>query len=161
VTTTGPRATDGSRARAPLPLLVSALTLALLLFALPTAAELALSSGLQRVHPVEVLKAVRTGEGPVIIDARGANEYAAGHIPGAINVPYKEIWGRIQELRAYEERGIVFYCAEGVRAKIAGEALLVEGFRRVGALDGSLRAWRQAGLPVEYNVANPPGGPDE
>jgi rhodanese-related sulfurtransferase len=113
------------------------------------------------VQPVEVLKAVRTGEGPVIIDARGANEYASGHIPGAINVPYKETWGRLEELRGYQERGIVFYCAEGVRAKIAGDALLVEGFRRVGTLDGSLRAWKQAGLPVEYSAENSRGELDE
>lgn len=128
---------------------------------LPAASELEDSPRLQRVHPVEVLKAVRTGEGPVIIDARGANEYASGHIPGAINVPYKETWGRLEELRGYQERGIVFYCAEGVRAKIAGDALLVEGFSRVGTLEGSLRAWKQAGLPVEYSAENSRGDLDE
>jgi len=107
------------------------------------------SDRLQRVSTEEVMQIVSSGEGPVIIDARGPAEYDSGHVPGALNVPHKETWGRIKELRKYEEdRGIIYYCVKGGRAKIAGKGLLVEGFRKVGVMEGHFRRWEAEGRPV-------------
>jgi rhodanese-related sulfurtransferase len=97
----------------------------------PAPFELGESDRLQTVSTEVVMQIVTSGEGPVIIDARGPVEYDNGHVPGALNVPHKETWGRIEELRKYEEdRGIIYYCVKGGRAKIAGKGLLVEGFRK-------------------------------
>jgi rhodanese-related sulfurtransferase len=131
--------------------LAAAASLALLLLAAPApsgASSLRESNELQMVTPMEVRRILASGDGPVIIDARSAGEYRQGHVPGALNVPHKETWGRIDELRQYEERGIVYYCVKGGRAKIAGNGLLVEGFRKVGLMTGHLHVWRELGYPL-------------
>ena len=122
--------------------------LALVLLAVPAAigaSELRESNELQLMTPREVRQILASGDGPVVIDARSAGEYAQGHVPGALNVPHKETWGRIQELRHYEDRGIIYYCTKGGRAKIAGNGLLVEGFRKVGLMSGHFHVWQQLG----------------
>lgn len=97
----------------------------------------------------EVVEIIRTGQGPVIIDARSPQEYRAGHIPTALNLPHMETWGRIDELQQYAERGIVYYCTKGGRAKVAADGLLVEGFPNVGVMVGHFQEWEQRGLPIE------------
>jgi rhodanese-related sulfurtransferase len=108
------------------------------------------SDHLQNVSTAQVQRIIESGEGPVIIDARGPGEFERGHLPGALNVPHKETWGRIEELRKYEEdQGIIYYCVMGGRAKIAGKGLLKEGFRKVGVMGGHLRKWKAEGRPLE------------
>lgn len=125
----------------------------LALFALPAAAQWPVQGTWGGPHPrefsvEEVIEIVRTGEGPVLIDARSHREYLEGHIPTALNVPHKETWGRVEELRRFADRGIVFYCAQGVRSRIAAEGLIGEGFPKVGMMRGHLREWKRRGLPV-------------
>ena len=125
------------------------------LFAVSAAGEdapfqLGESNRLQSVSTEVVQEIVESGKGPVIIDARGATEFEQGHIPGAVNVPHKETWGRIEELRKYEEdQGMIFYCVKGGRAKIAGKGLLKEGFRKVGVMGGHIRKWEAEGRLLE------------
>lgn len=108
------------------------------------------SARIQLVSTDVVQRIVESGEGPVIIDSRGPAEYARGHVPGALNVPHKETWGRIEELRKFEEdRGIIYYCVKGGRAKISANGVLAEGFRKVGVMRGHFRAWESEGRPVE------------
>lgn len=97
----------------------------------------------------EVIEIIRTGEGPVIIDARSGQEYRAGHVPTAFNVPHKETWGRIEEVRKFADRGIVYYCTKGVRAGIAADGLVLEGFPKVGTMTGHFLEWERRGLPLE------------
>lgn len=100
--------------------------------------------------PVQVLELVfSTVEGrPILIDARGPAEFAKGHIPGAINVPHKETWGRAESLRKYDAVGIVYYGNVDTRGEVGSKGLRSEGFLRVGRLVGGFRAWRNAGYPV-------------
>jgi rhodanese-related sulfurtransferase len=138
--------------------LAGATLLALVLLAAPAAfgaSSLRESSELQLVTPMEVRRILASGEGPVVIDARSAGEYSQGHVPGALNFPHKETWGRIDELRQYEERGIIYYCTKGGRAKIAANGLLVEGFRKVGLMTGHVHAWQELGYPLARG--NEPG----
>lgn len=133
--------------------------LALLLLAAPASSgtsALRESSELQLVTPMQVRRLLAEGVGPVIIDARSEGEYRQGHVPGALNVPHKETWGRIEELRQFEERGIVYYCVKGGRAKIAANGLLVEGFRKVGLMTGHLHMWQELGYPLAQG--SEPGG---
>jgi len=84
----------------------------------------------------------------VILDTRPANEYAAGHIAGAISVPIDELQARLRELPKHKE--YVAYCrgpycvyadhaVELLRAKGRNAKRLVEGFPE----------WRAAGYPIE------------
>ena len=77
--------------------------------------------------------------GAVLLDVRTPQEYAAGHIEGAKNIPVQELARRIAEVGA-KETPIVVYCAAGMRAAAACELLKRAGFADVLNL-GSMSAW--------------------
>ena len=83
----------------------------------------------------------------VVIDVRTPAEYASGHIPGAVNIPYDQVARRIGELDA--PGGVALYCMVGPRARMGESALLAAGYEKVFHLEGGLAAWQAAGLPVE------------
>jgi phage shock protein E len=93
----------------------------------------------------------RLGEAdaPLVIDARTPEEYAAGHIPGAINIPHTQAADRLEELRPYRDREIVLYCKSGRRSGIAADILEQAGFGRLSQLVGNMPGWSGAGFPVE------------
>ncbi len=94
------------------------------------------------------LSARRTsGAAPVVIDVRTPEEYAAGHIPGALNIPFDQVAQRISEVDA--PHGVALYCMVGPRARKGESALLSAGYTSVLHLEGGLAAWQAAGLPVE------------
>jgi rhodanese-related sulfurtransferase len=100
---------------------------------------------------VEDLKVLKTFDDPIqLIDVRSPSEYAAGHIPGAANIPLEQLDSRVSDL---EPRGqIVLICQSGTRAKIA--ANLLERFREdLLVLEGGTAAWARAGLPTVANTA--------
>jgi phage shock protein E len=88
-----------------------------------------------------------SGAAPVVIDVRTAAEYAAGHIPGAVNIPFDQVAQRIAEVEA--PHGVALYCMVGPRARRGESALLAAGYESVFHLEGGLAAWQAAGLPVE------------
>ena len=82
-----------------------------------------------------------------LIDVRPADEFAAGHLPGARNIPLAELKARLTEFPARKE--IIAYC-RGPWCVLAFEAIaLLRGAgKRARRLDGGLPEWRQAGLEV-------------
>ncbi|WP_149830133.1 ArsR/SmtB family transcription factor [Streptomyces tailanensis] len=84
----------------------------------------------------------------VVLDVRPAEEYRAGHIPGAISVPIDELADRIGELP--EETEIVVYC-RGEYCVLAYDAvrLLTAHGRRAIRLNDGMLEWRLSDLPVE------------
>lgn len=108
---------------------------------------------LQPITPEEVMELIIDGRGPVVIDVRPPVHYEKGHIPGAISVYSKWIYGRLPELEPYRERGIVVYCRDGLNSKRAGIQLLSEGFRKVFVMQGQLPRWTQLGYPLEVSPA--------
>ena len=88
-----------------------------------------------------------SGAAPVVIDVRTPEEYASGHIPGAVNVPFDQVAQRIAEIDA--PQGVALYCMVGPRARKGESALLAAGYEKVFHLEGGLAAWQAAGLPVE------------
>ena len=83
-----------------------------------------------------------------VLDVRPAEEFAAGHLPGAINIPVQELEKRMKELP--KRREVVAYC-RGPYCLMSFEA--VEKLRKKGwrarRLENGLPEWRAAGLPVE------------
>ncbi len=103
-----------------------------------------------RLEPVpadELLARAREGL-VTVLDVRPPEEYAAGHLPGAINIPLEELASRLHELAGSEE--IVAYC-RGPHCVLAFEAVarLREASLVAHRLAGGLPEWRLAGLPVE------------
>ena len=86
---------------------------------------------------------------PVILDVRSAAEFAAGHIPGSINIPFWAVPWRARELGVRSDDSIVVYCGHGPRAHLARAALRARGFSRIACLAGHMSKWREAGYPEE------------
>ena len=91
---------------------------------------------------------------PVILDVRMPNEYAAGHVPGAINVPHKALPDRLAELMGFQDREVVLYCERGKRSRMATTVLREAGFSSVWHLQGHMVGWRSQWLP-EHTGTDP------
>lgn len=89
---------------------------------------------------------------PLVLDVRSPAEYAAGHIPGATNLPYYKIPEQLTKLAEFTNDEIVIYCEAGVRAGIARGALEQAGFQQILLLAGNMQGWRAANLPVSRTV---------
>ncbi len=102
---------------------------------------------LEPVSAHEVLKRARAGL-VTVLDVRPEDEYAAGHVPGAINVPIEKLEGYLSKLPKRKE--VIAYC-RGPYCLMSFEA--VEKLRRRGfkakRLENGYPEWRAAGLPVE------------
>jgi phage shock protein E len=99
-----------------------------------------------------VLTAARAGDATTDIhwvDVRTAQEYAAGHVDGAVNIPYTEIVERIGEVADDKDTALYLYCRSGRRSGIATEALEAAGFTHV-VNAGGLEDARQKAQAMEH-----------
>ncbi|MEV4283050.1 rhodanese-like domain-containing protein [Actinoplanes xinjiangensis] len=81
----------------------------------------------------------------VLLDVRSPDEYAGGHLPGAVNVPLDEVEAAASR---YAGQDVVTVCHSGARS-LAAALLLSAAGARVQSLAGGTEAWRQAGHPVD------------
>ena len=82
-----------------------------------------------------------------VLDVRTPEEFAAGHIPGAVNIPHDQVAARLMDVP--KDKDVVIYCRSGRRSAIAAEALAANGYTRLGHLEGDMQAWEAKGRPVE------------
>ena len=85
----------------------------------------------------------------VVLDVRTAEEYAAGHVPGARNVSHDQLAAKLGELSSLKDKQVVLYCRSGRRSALAGEILREAGFTRLLHLQGDYLAWEAENQPVE------------
>ncbi len=95
---------------------------------------------------------IASDDAPVVLDVRSDSEYEAGHVPGAIHIPFHSLASRYEELSIDKDRTVVVYCAHGPRAAWAGRALRKAGYTDVVYLTGHMSAWEDAGRPVVTNA---------
>ena len=96
------------------------------------------SSGYRQISMDEAVKMMRDEKDYIILDARRPDEYAEGHIPGAINVPNEEIGTtEIAELPDKSQL-ILVYCRSGRRSKEASEKLARLGYTNIVEFGGIL-----------------------
>jgi len=86
-------------------------------------------------------------EDALVIDVRDPGEYGAGHILGAKSIPLARLGDA--DVAKRKERPLIVYCDGGERSPKALALLKKQGYTRVVNLSGGIRAWQQAGLPVE------------
>jgi rhodanese-related sulfurtransferase len=84
------------------------------------------------------------GVGDLVVDVRSPDEYAHGHIAGAINVPLDLIPVRVAELPAGQ---VIAVCSMGNRSRRGAEAFVRAG-RTAFSMRGGTKQWARAGLPV-------------
>ena len=83
----------------------------------------------------------------LVVDVREADEFAAGHIPGAINMPLSVF--RAEALPDPQGRALVLACLGGKRSGLAMDRCRAGAVAVTAHLAGGLGAWKSAGLPVE------------
>ncbi|MBS1717345.1 MAG: rhodanese-like domain-containing protein [Armatimonadetes bacterium] len=97
------------------------------------------------IEPKELQRRLASGEHLRIIDVRTPSEFAAGHIPGALNIPLSEMKDEIPGLAAGDQ--VVFVCRSGKRSVAACQKLANQP--DVLNLAGGTMAWKAAGLEIE------------
>ncbi len=85
----------------------------------------------------------------VILDVRSAEEYAEGHVPGAINIAHSEIQERLPELIQFKDQTLVLYCRSGRRAGLAAAILAENQFTQLLHLEGDMQGWQKSDYPIE------------
>jgi hydroxyacylglutathione hydrolase len=82
----------------------------------------------------------------VVLDVREPVEYAAGHVPGAVNLPQADLADRLDELP--RDRPLLLICQGGYRSQRAAQFLIQMGFAQVASVAGGTAAWAEAGKPL-------------
>lgn len=83
----------------------------------------------------------------LVIDVREPVEFAAGHLPGSVNVPQAELASHIDDLP--RDRPVVTVCKSGARSFRSAQWLAQMGFEQVASLDGGVTAWADDGRDLE------------
>jgi phage shock protein E len=117
--------------------------------AVPAAAPAAAPEAATPISPSALLERLaRPAENLVVLDVRTPAEFAAGHVPGARNLPHDQLAARVAELSAYKDRDVVLYCRSGRRSELARQTLRDAGFSRLLQLEGDWLAWEAQQRPV-------------
>jgi len=98
----------------------------------------------------------RSVNGPadlVVLDVRERDAFDAGHIPGARHVPRGQLEIRIDQVLPDPSTRVVTCCEFGKISTLAAATMRSMGFSRTVALDGGMKAWREAGYPLESTPA--------
>lgn len=90
----------------------------------------------------------------LVIDARDAGQFAKGHIPGAINMDWRQVLARRNEIP--KDKPVLIYCNTGSLSAQAGFALRVAGWDRVRILQGGMEEWKaKGGFDAAARAAGP------
>lgn len=84
-----------------------------------------------------------------VVDVREADEFEAGHVPGAKLIPRGLLELRSQEELPDKDARIVVHCALGGRGALAAKTLREMGYTNVANMEGGMKAWGEKGFEVE------------
>lgn len=110
---------------------------------------------IREISPDEAEQAIRDAD--VLLDVREAEEFAAGHIPGALHISRGMLEFRMSSMPEMSSRDldIVLYCKTSGRAALAACALQDMGYSHVRSIAGGFDAWAAAGKSVEKPALPP------
>lgn len=87
-------------------------------------------------------------QGALVLDIRKPDQYAAGHVQGAKQLPSDQILSAGDTFKRFKEKPVVVYCDSGSLAAAAVRQLQIQGFTKALTLRGGFTAWRAENLPV-------------
>lgn len=105
----------------------------------------------QQIREIPLAQAAQAvSQADVVIDVREADEFAAGHLPGAIHMSRGLLEFKMSGSPALQPRdlNIVVYCKTSGRAALAAVSLKEMGYLNVTSIAGGFDGWAGAGLPV-------------
>ncbi len=105
----------------------------------------ATGGGLDAAQAVQLINR----EKAVVIDVCEANEFAAGHVGGAKNIPLNQLQEKLPALVKNKALPVILVCQSGARSNRAVAIAKKLGYEQAQSLGGGLGAWRSANLPVE------------
>lgn len=107
------------------------------------------ASDISQPQMLSLINAPKT-QSYVVVDVRSAEEFEAGHVPGAINIPHGNIDQAFELLADKKTAQVILYCRSGRRAGIAAEKLSELGFSNLKHLAGDMKAWEANQLPTQH-----------
>jgi len=116
-----------------------------------------MAAGIPFVEPEAVQGLIDGGKELLILDVRSPREFAAGHIPGAHNVPLGELKRKLKEvegeLDGYRAETIFVTCNTQNRSPHGARIFRKLGFADVNIVKGGMKKWKRAGLPLSAGEA--------
>ena len=106
-------------------------------------------SRVKETNVPEVKKRLDAGAKFVLVDTREDNEWARGHLPGAIHLCKGIIERDIEATVPDKNAEVILYCGGGFRSALAADNLQKMGYTKVISMDGGWRVWNASGFPVE------------
>ena len=102
----------------------------------------------KETNVADVQRRADAGEQFVLVDVREDNEWANGHIPGAIHLGKGIIERDIEQVVPETSATLILYCGGGFRSALVADNLQKMGYSNVESMDGGWRGWTSAGLPI-------------
>src|SRR6202165_5786745 len=96
----------------------------------------------------DVKRRIDGGEKLLLVDVREDNEWAKGHLPGAVHLGKGIIERDIEQRVPDTNAKVILYCGGGFRSALVADNLQKMGYTNVESMDGGWRDWLEAGLPT-------------
>ena len=103
---------------------------------------------IKETNVADVKRRMDTGEKFLLVDVREDNEWANGHLPGAVHMGRGIIERDIEAQVPDTGTKLVLYCGGGFRSALVAENLQKMGYKNVESMDGGWKGWLSAGLPT-------------
>jgi molybdopterin/thiamine biosynthesis adenylyltransferase/rhodanese-related sulfurtransferase len=105
-----------------------------------------------QIREISPAEARARAKDAVVIDVREADEWAQGHVPGAVFVPRGFLEPRIEDKVPDRGQEVILYCAGGTRSALAARSLQDLGYTNVTSMAGGFGKWKEAGFPIQMPV---------
>jgi rhodanese-related sulfurtransferase len=102
----------------------------------------------KETNVADVKRRIEAGEKFLLVDVREDNEWANGHVPGAVHMGRGIIERDIETSVPDTNTKIILYCGGGFRSALVADNLQKMGYSNVESMDGGWKGWISAGLPT-------------
>jgi rhodanese-related sulfurtransferase len=102
----------------------------------------------KETNVADVKRRTEAGEKFLLVDVREDNEWANGHLPGAVHLGKGIIERDIEQQVPDTNSKVILYCGGGFRSALVADNLQKMGYTNVESMDGGWKGWLEAGLPT-------------